>query len=270
LAPQSNRFDLPAELAVGTRDKDSAWTFIRRFADAWMTPLRDGDGCTQAELNTAEDRLGFTLPTALREAYTLFGNRADLCGTADRLIPLNELYVDDHAGLLIYNVEDQGCWTCGIRLIDLDADDPPTFHVPACSDKECGKGIAWLERLSTACIEVVLAGSPPSTDETLWRRGELLREEIAVLENTFPRLALPPYPIEQRRCTSSEHWYASEDVVLHLSLNPDRDDPSSENEWVDDPWPQRPGSRATLHARGRTAEAADAIREALPKEWFHW
>ena len=106
--------------------------------------------------------------------------------------------------------------------------------------------------------------------ESLRLGGELLRDEIAVLESMFPRLALPAYPIEPQRCTSSERWYVGKDVILRLSLNPNWDDPPSEIEWVDDPWPRRPGSRAHLHARGRTEEAVDAIRETLPKEWFRW
>ena len=86
MPPVSNRFDLAAELATDVQDMQiGAWRFIRGFADAWLTPLRDGDGYSQAELNAAEDRLGLKLPTALREAYMLFGKRADLCGTQDFL-----------------------------------------------------------------------------------------------------------------------------------------------------------------------------------------
>jgi cell wall assembly regulator SMI1 len=52
-----------------------------------QTPLRAEDGYNGEELNAAEERLGFKLPAALREAYMLFDRRADLCGTMNFLQP---------------------------------------------------------------------------------------------------------------------------------------------------------------------------------------
>ncbi|WP_214108704.1 hypothetical protein [Acrocarpospora catenulata] len=274
-----NRFDLPADLAAGVRDKDSGWTFIRRFAEAWMTPLGDEDGYSEEELNAAERRLSLKLPAALREAYTLFGRRDDLCRTMHSLESPTELYVDEHAGLLVYHVENQGGWVCGIRLTDTGLDDPPVVHLPSCGDNDHPRtGIAWFERLSTDCIEIVLTEtlhsdeSPYSThgqvfneDKPLSMHGELLTEDIAELERRFTPLALPSYPIEQWPCTPGSRWYMGDDVILCLELFPD----FGEYEYLRGPW-DRPWSRAGLGIRGRTPEAVNAVRETLPQEWFHW
>lgn len=89
----SHTFDLAAGLAAGLQDRHRAWKFIQDFAQAWLTPLRDEDGYSGEELNAAEERLGFKLPAALREAYMLFGKRADLCGTMNLPKAPDRLYM---------------------------------------------------------------------------------------------------------------------------------------------------------------------------------
>ncbi|MEN3538007.1 hypothetical protein AAH991_23030 [Microbispora sp. ZYX-F-249] len=261
----SGRFDLAADLAAGVRDKDSAWTFIRRFAEAWMTPLRDGDGYTAEELNAGEQRLGLKLPAALREAYMLFGKRADLCGTLHFLQPPDELRVDEDSGLLLYQHENQGVWERYIRVADLDMDDPPTVQSSDCDHGEHQGGIAWTERLSTACIEMMLVESA-CLDGAREMYGELLENEIADVERRFTPLALPPLPIGHMECAPASRWYVGEDVIVSLDrfhFIPD------EYEHLSGPW-HRPWSRAGLRIHGRTPEAIDAMRETLPREWFHW
>ncbi|WP_203881723.1 SMI1/KNR4 family protein [Planotetraspora kaengkrachanensis] len=275
-----NRFDLHSELAAGVQDKDSAWTFIRRFAEAWMTPLGDGDGYSEEELNAAEDRLGLKLPAALREAYMLFGRRDNLCRTMHRLESPAELHVDEDAGLLVYHVENSGVWVCGIRLTDLGLEDPPVVHLPGCgANDHPWTGITWLDRLSSDCIEIVLTealwnvesrpyctnGHVSNDDNPLSMHGELLAEDIAELDHRFTPLALPPYPVERWECTPGSRWYAGEDVILCLDLFVDL----GEHEYMRGPW-DRPWSRAGLSIRGRTPEAINAMCESLPKEWFHW
>jgi hypothetical protein len=48
-----NAFDLRAELGQ-VHDAAGAWTFIRKFFEHWSRPLRDGDGCDEAEIRHAE------------------------------------------------------------------------------------------------------------------------------------------------------------------------------------------------------------------------
>ncbi|WP_406447326.1 hypothetical protein [Streptomyces sp. NBC_00876] len=83
-----------------------AWTSIQDFAAQRVgaAPGR-GDGWTQADLDVAEERLGLGLPTALREAYLLFGRRQDLTSNHDVLLGPAELYVDDAKEALVFRQE---------------------------------------------------------------------------------------------------------------------------------------------------------------------
>ncbi len=257
--PASARFELATELAAATRDRHSAWEFIRRFADTWAEPLRDCDGYGIADVHAAEERLGFTLPAALREAYTLFGKRADLCGTMNFLKAPDQLAVFED--LLLYHHENQGAWERYIRPADLHMDDPPT--VQSC---DWGHGQhACAERLSIALVEMVLTESLYA-DDTLTMYGELLETEIAEVYHRYTPLPLPPLPLEPLECTpAGGRWYAGENVILNLTTfhMPD------EYEHRRGPW-GRPWSRGHLNIRARTPDAAQALQRDLPREWFNW
>ena len=46
---------------------------LKAFIAEWFRPLEPGDGCTEDEIIAAETRLGFRLPTPLREWYLMAG-----------------------------------------------------------------------------------------------------------------------------------------------------------------------------------------------------
>lgn len=270
----SSTFDLAAELATGVQDRHRAWKFIQDFAQAWLTPLRDEDGYSGGELNAAEERLGFKLPAALREAYMLFGKRADLCGTMHILQPPDRLDTYEDTGLLTYHAAHQGAWERYIRPADLHLEDPPVTQSCDWGHEEHILGVAWTERLSVALIDMVLEESlytmPGEVyDEESARLalgGELLEAEIPEVEHRFARLGFPPLPIDESACTWGHRWYAGEDVIVRI-------DPflrlTEEQETRRSPW-HRPRSRAGLTIRGRTPEIVDALSKDLPTEWFHW
>src|SRR5262249_49550651 len=58
---------------------------------AWTRPLARGDGYDEDLLWVAGERLGERLPAALRDAYLLFGRRADLTACQDPLLPPDRL-----------------------------------------------------------------------------------------------------------------------------------------------------------------------------------
>jgi hypothetical protein len=200
-----------------------------------QTPLRDEDGYNGEELNAAEERLGFKLPAALREAYMLFGRRADLCGTMNFLQPPDQLDTYEDTGLLTYHAENQGAWERYIRPADLYVEDPPVTRSCEWGHEEHVLGVAWTERLSVA-------------------------------ERRFARLGFPPLPTDESACTWGHRWYAGEDVIVligpFLRL-------TEEQETRTSPW-HRPRSRASLTIRGRTPEIVDALSKDLPTEWSHW
>ncbi|WP_033258700.1 MULTISPECIES: SMI1/KNR4 family protein [Kitasatospora] len=143
--------DLARDLPAALTDRAAAWRLITDLAAFWGAPLRPGDGHTDAELDAAEARLGLRLPAALREAHRLLGNRPDLTGNHDTLLPPAELYVD--RGHLVHRVENQGCAYWGVPLAALGQDDPPTAAWPDAADPET---TPWTARFSTECLAVVL------------------------------------------------------------------------------------------------------------------
>lgn len=122
---------------------------MRDFAAGWSAPLRDRSGTRAEELEQAEETLGRRLPVALREGYSLLGaTRHDLTGNQDPLLSPSELFVhDEFGGVLVFRSENQGCAFWGVRLRDLDQDDPPVFV------QSRDGWIPFLERVSLAWVE---------------------------------------------------------------------------------------------------------------------
>ncbi|MGX4732942.1 SMI1/KNR4 family protein [Kitasatospora griseola] len=149
--------DLPAALA----DRAAAWRLIADIAAFWGTPLLPDGGCTDAELDAAEARLGLELPAALREAYRLIGNRSDLTGNQDTLLPPDRFYVDQDC--LVYRVENQSCAYWGIPLAALDRADPPTVAWPDVAPSVQLEITPWTASFSAECLAVVL--TEPLFDE---------------------------------------------------------------------------------------------------------
>jgi hypothetical protein len=108
-------FDAGEALRAGLSDRRQAWDFIRWFAAGWTEPLEAGDGAGEAELRTAEQRIGAALPAALREAYLLFGGRTDLTANQDPLLPPHKLSLDDSGTTVVFRVENQRCAAWGWR-----------------------------------------------------------------------------------------------------------------------------------------------------------
>lgn len=227
-------------------------------------------------MEAAEQRLGLRLPAALREAYALFGRREDLVGSPEGLFPLlrpeqlktEKLFAADGIELLIYHTGIPGCWECGIRVTDLQLPDPPTVFLNSCADEDCQTtGVAWLDRLSTACVEIALTQWRPLGHE-LHRRGELRADDLSVLERNFPRLGLPTYPVSRPSCAPGADWFLGDDVLLRLDRYiGTRGDAGSAH---DIPSSFRPFACADFEVRGRTAAAVDTVIAQLPKDWFRW
>ncbi|MGI5142387.1 hypothetical protein [Streptomyces sp. CA-106110] len=114
--------DVSVVLVGGVQTQSQALDFVQWFADAWAgRPLQREDGCAEEELAAAEADLGFELPAALREGYTLFGRRDDLTRQQDPLVRPTGLYVDDALnGILVFRRENQDCAYWGIPLTEIE------------------------------------------------------------------------------------------------------------------------------------------------------
>jgi hypothetical protein len=244
MTPHPPHLDLDALTAVCTDpgDRSAAWRFATAFARDWSArPLGPGDGVDESELQTAEARLGLRLPAALREAYLLLGRRADLTSRHDVLLAPDALHLDDDRGVLVFRVENQACAYWGVRVADLDQDDPPVVARPDVATPIAEHWKPWLGRVSLEFTEILLSESMDGDDghcDAVWDPGE---EHFGILERSYQRLPLPAYPPAPDPGT---RWYARADVLL-------RDD------------------AAMIQVRGRTAAALEAARAVFPgAEWL--
>src|SRR5262245_21487495 len=228
-----------ADPSVVMLGRPHAWDFIRRFAAAWATPIGDDDGCSDAELDEAEDRLDLSLPDAFREAYRLLGRRRDLTSNQDTLLAPHQLWVEDDYRL-VYRRENQNCAVWAVDLANSASVDPPTVW------REHG-GHEWrpfLHRFSDACVRVVRSESMFAGPLELSDNRELDDASLAVLE-TYRRLNFPDYDLWAAAPVGPPvRWFAAPGVLLcdHAQT-----------------W---------LWVRALTAEAIEDVRHRFPPDWI--
>ncbi|WP_030387482.1 hypothetical protein [Streptomyces sp. NRRL S-241] len=236
-------FDAAEAMRDGISDRLEAWDFIRAFAAGWYAPLSDGDGVGEDELKQVEGRLGLSLPTALREAYLLFGRRSELLEHQDSMLPPSELFVhEDLGGVLCFRSENQGCAFWGVRLCDLGEADPPVVV----QSREGWR--PFLDRVSLACVELVLSEGLFGNGH-LYNACELPAEVVIEVPRLFRRVALPDYPMWTGDEESPVRWFSAPGLLL-------RQDGLTTECW--------------LHVRGKTPAHLSAACIAVPGRWAQW
>lgn len=234
-------FDVAHALDGGISDRERAWAFISSFAAAWGDALAENDGTPGVELAQAEAMLGCSLPTALHEFYTLAGSRSDMVANQDPLLPPDEMFVhDDCGGVLVFRSENQGCAVWGVRLTDLDRDDPPVLV-------QARHGwVPFMDRVSLACVELVLSEALFGGGGRLYNACELPADLFGAGPEHFQRVQLPDYPMWTGPEEFPVRWFSAPGKLL-------RQDGSGVGSW--------------LHVRGRTRADLDAICAAVPGQW---
>lgn len=99
------------------------WPHYQELVAQLYKPLSSGDGFSDDEVTSAEQRLGFRLPRLLREFYLLAGRRRDLNHAHNQLVHPDDLRIEDEN--LVFYVENQGACIWGVVAEDLDVADPP-------------------------------------------------------------------------------------------------------------------------------------------------
>ncbi|RAR41292.1 SMI1/KNR4 family protein [Paenibacillus sp. MDMC362] len=97
---------------------------------------KEAHGISEADIQAKEQSLGFSLPTALREYYNNLGrspyitqgcnNQYEPLLLQDVFIPDDTFFTTDKAFLVFYQVEESVIY-CGIRIQDLEQEDPPVY-----------------------------------------------------------------------------------------------------------------------------------------------
>ncbi|WNM32764.1 SMI1/KNR4 family protein [Streptomyces sp. Li-HN-5-11] len=237
----SGGFGVARALDVGMSYRERAWIFIRSFAAAWGDALAEDDGTPGTGLAQAEAMLGCLLPAALQEFYALVGSRPGLVAIQGRLLPSREVFVDDVCGgVLVFRSENQGCAFWGVRLTGLDRDDPPVIV-------QARHGwVPFLDRVSLACVELVLSEALFGGGGGLCNACELSADLLGAVPEYFQRVQLPDCPMWTGPEEFPVRWFSAPGKLL-------RQDGLSVHSW--------------LHVRGRTRADLDAICAAVPGRW---
>ncbi|MCO1657146.1 SMI1/KNR4 family protein [Pseudonocardia humida] len=238
----SDGFDLRSELSRGLRGAAGVARFIRLFAARYASPVAAGDGCTEEELLAAEARLGLPLPAPLRAVYALIGRRTDLTRTQDRLLSPDQVDVDDSGEVLVFRVENQCVAEWGVPLPAVTEPDPPVVFRPDAADRAGRTWRPFLDRVSAACVEMVLSEWMLSGGELTDDR-ELDGATVAALEERFHRLPIPDHPSWAQPGDGPTRWFEGYGAIL-------REDPGT--------W---------LWVRAPSADGLSAVRRALPGQW---
>lgn len=99
------------------------WSLLSQLMSEWhQSLLPQSGGYAPAELLACEQRLGLTLPVALKEWYTSFGLCADVWNQQDHFLPPQEITIEQR--VLIFYVENQAVTSWGIEISDLHHQDP--------------------------------------------------------------------------------------------------------------------------------------------------
>lgn len=99
------------------------WGDLKAFVADWHRPIQAGDGCTEEEIAAAETQLGFRLPEALRELYSLIGKWEEITRAHNRLVLLKELEVED--GYMVVWEENQCVVLYAVAEESLSDENPP-------------------------------------------------------------------------------------------------------------------------------------------------
>jgi hypothetical protein len=165
--------------------REARWALLEAVLERWF-PGATPSGVASSDLDLAERRLALRLPVALREWYELHGARADVWSLQDRLFMPDQLRLED--GVLTFAIESQGVVRWGIRLDDLDVDDPPV--VVSDPDRR-GYWSEESDATSSFAIQYALLNAKWSDAVTHHANGQATDEALDAIARCHPRLPFP-------------------------------------------------------------------------------
>ncbi len=196
-------------------EEQRRWSGLLSFLEEWNRSLTLTDGIPLHRVETAERRLGFRLPVALREWYLLSGKRSsnEVSKTNFLLLP-EELTVSE--GVLDFYVENQFVVVWGILEDDLASDDPSVLVGGDWEDEYSPPRSGWIKENNSVSefifqMEVMdtIAYAEISTtcqcDEAV---ADTIRQQYEPFG--FPKWHWPVYPTE---------FYHSTDLLVELYDN---------------------------------------------------
>ncbi len=207
-----NAQQFAARLAARRESSEDRWSLLKDFVAEWHAPLQFGDGYSQEDLDAAERRLGFALPTALREWYGLAGKRKDIIARQNYLVVPDELEISDENGLLIFHSENQGVVEWGIQPADLSLADPTVWLDDSGAHDDTQEPIRENDTLSEFALQMIVLETTSFTSFTA--NALASAEALAAVVRDFVPLGLPEwhwpmYPVR---------FYGSSEVLVQVEL----------------------------------------------------
>lgn len=191
--------------------RQERWALLGEFLDRWFLAERRSDAVDHAELVLAEQRLGLSLPAALREWYERYGALHDVWSLQDTLWVPGDLRVE--RGVLTFCIEAQGVVRWGIRLDELAKEDPPVVI----SDPSGGS--AWLVESPTTsafAVQFAVVNAKWSTAVRYRANGPSTAEVLDAIERSYARMPFPDL-----------HWpswptrlFGTDDVIVETNADP--------------------------------------------------
>jgi hypothetical protein len=176
----------------------------------WKRPLVEGDGLLDAEIVTAEERLGARLPAVLREWYRVAGKRTDLTVTQVGLRLPDELEWSD-GGLVCFSEAGRGTNRWVIRRDDLTQTDPPMYRDGR--EGQTPESPTLTEFLLLMLAQDIILSHPWSGFGSFWEPAEGVLSELAVTRMGTSEWRWPQYPtrfFEAERLlvmTNGDEWF---------------------------------------------------------------
>jgi hypothetical protein len=167
--------------------REDRWHLASQFLQHWIRPLTAEDRVSPLRLDAAESRLGLRLPVALREWYLRLGCSGDVWSVQDTFLTPEGLRVQDD--LLVFYVENQTVWYMGVRLDDLDSDDPPV----AIDEEGLGEGTWTLSpSISLLALQMLAYAVKCARPVEVHLFGFWTEATLRAIGQHYARSALPP------------------------------------------------------------------------------
>lgn len=180
-------------------------------------PWQPGDGYDEAEIEAAEARLGFRLPSKLRNFYLAWGRRRDLTEQGYLLLEPERLVIRDHTLLLCLG--DQSIYAWGIAGKALwEADPPIMVALPGAFAGWEAEGSTWTAshpHLSSFLDDLMyvsaFCGGAIHGGWTKPNLPDLPVDQIVWLETQWNKATVTPLALNRR-------WYSLSDTGLPLYI----------------------------------------------------
>jgi hypothetical protein len=234
----------PSPLEAIPTGRAERWTLLREVIAQWYPPLQAHDGISETQLKCAESRLGITLPTALREWYSLAGARKDIWSRQDHLLHPDEFRKNGE--VLVFMMEHQNVVEWGIRSVDLTVEDPPVYVSSVDNPK------VWLKENDTVsefALQMFAYCLKWSNKCRWWANAYVGRNLVECVASRYPRLPFPEWHWPART-----RFYGLRDIIAEVEARPAHDG-------------------AWLYVVTRTAAAAQSFKNLLGPlgiEWNSW